>query len=234
MRQSSIIEALEGPMKLHERVFLAGVLIATFAGGHAYALCVASTSVSGSAMQTGAMMWTYNFSVQNGCNTVQQPFLTDFYVPYFADAGIANIMLPPPDTTSTTSTITWTDTIEANNNLFGLAGAGVIDFQVTATPEIQVTQSQNAPGVGYYFASGFSFTSTFAPVEGPWAILQSLPPNYVTTTTLFGDPSIPGSPDTIAALGASAVPEPGTTTLVLIGLCLTTLVLRRRCKGVPD
>jgi hypothetical protein len=80
--------------------------------------------------------------------------------------------------------------------------------------------------VGYYGASGFSFTSTFAPVEGPYAVLQYLPPDYTTTTTLFGDPSIPGSPDTIAALNAAAAPEPGTATLLAAGLCVMLLSLR--------
>jgi hypothetical protein len=66
-------------------------------------------------------VWTYNFSVQNGCAPSHQPFLTDSYIPYFSDAGITDIVLPPPDTTSTTSTITWIDTIDPTDNLFDLA-----------------------------------------------------------------------------------------------------------------
>jgi hypothetical protein len=209
-------------MKLHSVIFSA---LAIFSAGQALATCVSNSLVSGSATQTGPSAWTYNLSVQNGCAGSNQPFLTDFYIPYFADAGIGSITLPAPDSTSTTSVITWTDAIEPLNNLFGLAGAGVIDFQVTATPELETSPTQLVPGVGYYFATGFSFTSTFAPVEGPYAILQALPPTYVTTTTLFGDPSIPGSPDTIAALNSTAVPEPGTAALLIIGLCVTALVL---------
>ncbi len=215
-------------MKAPGRILFLAAMAAIPAAGPAYALCVASTGVYGTPTQTGAMMWTYSFSVQNGCVTNNQPFLTDFYVPYFADAGIADIVLPPPNTTTTTSTITWTDTIEPGNDLFDLEGAGVIDFQVTATPELEAGPSVYSPGVGYYGASGFSFTSTFAPVEGPYAILQYLPPDYTTTRTLFGDPPIPGSPDTIAALNAAAVPEPCTGALLAAGLCVTLLCIQPR------
>jgi hypothetical protein len=224
-------------MKFHGRIIFFAALTAILATGPAYAICVTNTGVSGTPTQTGASTWTYNFSVQNGCALNHQPFLTDFYIPYFADAGIANILVPAPDTTSTTSTITWMATIDPSDNLFNLAGAGVIDFQVTATPELEASPALNAPGVGYYGASGFSFTSTFAPVKGPYAVLQYLPPDYTTTTTLFGDPSIPGSPDTIAALNGAAAPEPGTATLLVAGLCVTMLLLqivrKRRWEITP-
>ncbi len=216
-------------MKLSGGTVLATALTAIFAAVPAYGTCAADTAVFGTATQTGVATWTYDFSVLNGC-AFNQPFLTDFYIPYFADAGIANIVVPPPDTTTTTSTITWTDTIEADNDLFDLAGAGVIDFQVSATPELEAGPDQSAPGVGYYGASGFSFTSDFAPVDGPYAILQYLSPDYVNTTTLFGDPSIPGSPDTIAALDAAAAPEPGTVVLLGVGLFVAMARLNRRGK----
>ena len=213
-------------MKLYGQILFAAALTAILATAPAYALCVASTSVSGTATPTGASMWTYDFSVLNGCALSAQPFLTDFYIPYFADAGIADILLPAPDTTSTTSTIAWTATIDPTDNLFDLAGAGVIDFQVTATPELEVSSTQSAPGVGYYGASGFSFTSTFAPVAGPYAVLQYLAPDYTTTRVLFGDPPIPGSPDTIAALSPAAAPEPSTVTLLIAGLFVMSLSLQ--------
>ncbi len=218
-------------MKFHGRIIFAAALTTIFATGPAFAICVASSDVFGTAEQTGDGLWTYNFTVQNACDSNQQQFLTDFYIPYFADAGIANILVPAPDTTSTSSTITWTATIDPNENLFDLAGAGVIDFEVTASPELEASPGQDAPGVGYYGASGFSYTSTFAPVEGPYAILQYLPPDYVTTTTLFGDPSIPGSPDTIAALNDAVAPEPGTAGLLVVGLAVTIANLKRRRKA---
>jgi len=216
-------------MKLRAGIILAAAALTVIsAAGPAYGICAVDSGVFSSVTQTGPSTWTYDFSVLNGCAPNHQQFLTDFYIPYFSDAGISNIVLPSADTMSTTSTITWMDTIEPGNDLFNLAGAGVIDFQVTASPELEAGPNQFAPGVGYYGATGFSFTSDFAPVEGPYAILQYLPPDYVTTTTLFGDPSIPGSPDTIAALSASATPEPGTSALLLVGLCMTMAYLNRR------
>src|SRR5215472_7362304 len=124
-------------MTFRGRTALRLVLMAGFAVGQAYAICAASSSVFGDSLQTDPVTWTYNLSVINGCDFANQPFMTDFYIPYFPDAGIANIMVPPPDTMSTTSTITWTYTIDPTNNLFNLTGAGVIDFQVTATPDLQ-------------------------------------------------------------------------------------------------
>lgn len=202
-------------------------LAAGLAAGHGFATCVANSEVFGTPLQTGPAMWTYSFSVVNGCDFNNQQFMTNFYVPYFPDANIANITVPGPDTTSTSSTITWTATVEAGNDLFNLPDAGVIDFQVTATPALEGEPGQTAPGVGYYGANGFSFTSTFAPVDGPYAILQYLPPDYTTTTTVFGDPPIPGSPETIAALEGTALPEPNTTVLLALLLCGLP-VLRRR------
>jgi hypothetical protein len=191
-------------MNFHARVALGMSLAAILVTGPAYAICNTASEVFGTPIQTGPAAWTYNFSVQNGCAFNNQPFLTNFYIPYFADANIANITVPAPDTTTTTSTITWSATIDPTDDLFDLAGAGVIDFQVTATPELQASETEYAPGVGYYGASGFSFTSTFAPLEGPYAILQYLPPDYDTTTTLFGDPSIPGKPNCYSLLGFSS------------------------------
>ena len=217
-------------MNFHGRLALGVALTAILATGTALASCSAATDVLGMAVPTDSGTWTYSLSVANGCAFNNQPFLTDFYIPYFVDDDITNIMLPPPDTTTTTSTITWTDTIEPDNDLFGLADAGVIDFEVTATPELEASATVDAPGVGYYFASGFSFTSTFAPVDGPYAILQYLPPDYDTTTTLFGDPSIPGSPDTIAALNTAAAPEPAAAGLLVAGLCVMIVNLKRRVQ----
>ncbi|HLI83107.1 MAG TPA: hypothetical protein VKV17_04270 [Bryobacteraceae bacterium] len=218
-------------MKISTRMTCTLALIAMLTVGRAYAICAFDTGVFGSAMQVGPDTWTYDLSVINGCDFENQPFMNDFYIPYFNDAGITDITVPPPDTTSTTSTITWSDTILANDNLFDLPGAGVIDFHVTATPELQGSSGQNAPGVGYYGASGFTFTANFAPVEGPGAVLQYLPPDYSTTTIVFADPPIPASPETIAALGSTATPEPAFAGLTAVGLSGILILARKRQCG---
>jgi PEP-CTERM motif len=218
-------------MKKIGRTFFLATLLGTALSGRAQALCATDSFVRTTVTQIDATSWLYSFAVQNGCRPNHQQLMTDFYLPYFADAGITNIVVPDPDVTSTTSTIAWTAAIEPNNDLFGLENAGVIDFHVTVTPELEVEPNVFAPGVGYYGTTGFSFTANFAGVEGPDAILQIPFDNgaYTGTTLLFGDPAIPGSPLTIAALAVTATPEPGTMTLMAIGLFfLATPVLKRR------
>jgi hypothetical protein len=188
-------------MNVYERSFLAVVLTAALTASHAYAICVVGDSVTSTVTPSG-QTFVFDFSVLNGCNTVSQPFLTDFFVPYFSDAGISNIVVPDG----------WSDTIDAGDDLFGLAGAGVIDFE-SATP------------LGYSFTSGFSYTADFDGVEGPFAI--SLTTDGVGST-VFGDPLIPGSPDTLAALSEASTPEPSTSVLLAIGLCSMIPRVRQR------
>lgn len=219
-------------MKLVQRSLVLAGLIGVAISWQAKAICAADTEVSTLSITQSGSTWTYDYSVMNGCDPNHQPLLTDFYVPYFADAQIANITVPGPDD-STDPPTTWTYTIEPNNDLFNLGpDAGVIDFQVTSLADVfdNSGDEQELPGVGYYGASGFTFTSPFAPVEGPWAILQTDfdDGNYDTTSYLFGDPSIPGSPETIAALQGASTPEPGTVALAISGLCLIAPLLRRR------
>jgi hypothetical protein len=200
-------------------VFKVAALIAVAAPGQAWAICAANSSVSDYSITQNGSIWTYDFSVLNGCAPGHQQLLTDFYIPYFADADIANISVPALDN-STLPPTTWTYSIDPTDDLFELGpDAGVIDFEVTSLT--QVSQTLSLLGVGYYGSENFSFTSSYAPVEGLYAILQTAYDGglYNTTTLLFGDPSIPGSPDTIAALVAATAPEPGTWSLLVIGFC---------------
>jgi hypothetical protein len=213
-------------MKTDARILLSAAVLGVMAAGPAWATCAADSLVSDFSVTQSGPTWTYDYLVQNGCAPNQQQLLTHFYIPYFGDAGIANITVPALDN-SAVPPITWAYTIDPGNNLFGLAGAGVIDFQVTSLTE--ALPGQLFPGVGYYGSSDFSFTSTFAPVKGPFAMLQTNYDGglYDTRTLLFGDPSIPGSPDTLAALGHS-VPESGTLALLALGFCVMASARKRR------
>lgn len=216
-------------MKTDRRILLAAAVAGVVAAGQAWATCATDSVVADDSVTQNGPTWTYVYFVQNGCAPNQQQLLTDFYIPFFADAGIANITVPAPDN-SALPPITWTYSIDASNNLFGLPGAGVIDFQVTSLTD--VSPGQSFPGVGYYGSNGFSFTSSYAPVKGPFAMLQTAYDGglYNSSALLFGDPSIPGSPDTIRALSRT-VPESGTMALLALGLCLMAPALKRR--GAP-
>ena len=213
-------------MKTDGRILLAAAVLGVVAAGPAWATCATDSLVADFSVTQSGPTWTYVYFVQNGCAPNQQQLLTHFYIPYFGDAGIANITVPAPDN-SAVPPITWAYSIDASNNLFGLAGAGVIDFQVTSMTE--ALPNELFPGVGYYGSSDFSFTSSFAPVKGPFAMLQTNYDGglYNTSTLFFGDPSIPGSPDTLAALGHT-VPESGTLALLALGLGVMASTLKRR------
>ena len=215
-------------MKTDGRILLAVAVMGVAAAGQAWALCAVDSFVADYSVTQSGPTWTYVYSVQNGCAPNHQQLLTDFYIPYFTDAAIANISVPAPDN-SAQPPITWAYSIDASDDLFGLgSGVGVIDFKVTSLTDVSPLEA--LPGVGYYGSSDFSFTSSYAPVKGPYAMLQTAYDGglYDSSTTLFGDPSIPGSPDTIAALSGSA-PEPGTMALLALGLCGMAPALKRRC-----
>ncbi len=207
-------------------ILCSAAVMMTAAATKAKAICSVSSGVYDySVTQTAPSTWNYDYLVENGCAPNHQPLLTDFYVPYFADAGIANITVP--DATL------WSYAIQPNNNLFNLAGAGVIDFHVTWQTQVFDSQGnlvmQN--GLGYYGANGFTFTSGFAPVKGPFAIQQTAWNGglYNQSSVTFGDPSIPGSPDTISALNAVAAPEPAFAWLLAAGvLGMAAFKLSRR------
>jgi len=178
------------------------ILAAAFAvltASHAYALCIASTGV---ASVTPEPSGTFEYFVSNGCNTVDQPLLDNFFLPYFSDAGISDIVVPDG----------WTYSIEASNNVFNLPGAGAIEFDAS-------------PAVGY-FTDDFSYTASYsAGIEGPFLMDLTKDGNSYQVS---GDPLIPASPEALNALGGATVPEPSITALLAIGLCAIVLVAKRR------
>lgn len=78
--------------------------------------------------------------------------------------------------------------------------------------------------MGYAFYDGFTYTANYDGVKGRFAM-------DLTTGRLFGDPMIPGSPDTIAALNGKAVPEPKWSRITSLALAFTLGV--GRCKLSP-
>jgi hypothetical protein len=182
-------------------IFLVAVLFAALTTGQARAICVTSTDVTSTVTPSGSI-FTYDFSVLNGCRINDQPLLADFFLPYFSDAGVSDIVVPDD----------WSYSIDPSDDLFDLSNAGVIEFE-SATP------------LGYSYTSGFSYAADYGGIEGPFAM--SLTTDGVSST-LFGDPLIPASPDAVSALGTAAVPEPSTTAPLILGLCIVINSLRRR------
>ncbi|HTW63394.1 MAG TPA: PEP-CTERM sorting domain-containing protein [Bryobacteraceae bacterium] len=179
------------------------LVLAAFAAalaGQAHATCIANTGVV-SITDPAPPPGTFQYLVLNGCNSYDQPLLDDFFLPYFADAGISNIVVPGG----------WSYTIEASNDLFGLPDAGVIEFAPTSP-------------VGY-FTEDFSYTADYSSgVDAPYVMDLTLDGSPYQVT---GDPLIPASPDAVAALG-SAVPEPSLAVLLALGCVSMWLALRRR------
>jgi len=153
------------------------------------------TSVSANA---GDGTWHYSVLAQgqfSTCDSVTPLATADFYLPYFSDMGIANVATNPG----------WSFSIEASNDLFGLGG-GVMRFSTAARPAT-VSFSN--------FSTNASFDADFTGIKGPYLTVLYNPATG-TLQSLVGDPLIPASPLTVAAL--QAVPEPGTGSLLLAGL----------------
>jgi hypothetical protein len=227
---------------MHYKKLILAALVSAFSSNSALAVCSISY-VYGDSMQASSTTWKYNFTINAG--SCPGYYVTDFYLPYFSDAGIDNITLPGAgktfsyenlDTQSTERAI-WSYSIEPGNNIFNLTGAGAIRFHVSFSPD---TSGRVLPGIRYGSTDGtdgFGFTANYGEVKGPYALQENKNTYDVETNTytslgqrvLFGDPPIPGSPDTIAALNpVSSVPEVNTTSLLVGGLFLMGALLRRR------
>ena len=165
---------------------------------NAHATCVANYIVDDTAT-SGPTLTTYNFAVIAGCDPSNQ--FDEFFVPYFSDAAIGNITVPDG----------WTYTI-STSDFFGL-GSDTLEF-VPTTP---------LTGLEYGTTiNGISFTSPFAPVDGPIGNTQTI------SGTTISDPPIPGSPDTIEALGGTAVPEPSTVVFTALSVLFLAVFARKQ------
>jgi PEP-CTERM motif-containing protein len=215
-------------MKGFVRSLLSAAFIGATVSTPAFALCALPGFSSSSTVNTGST-WLYTFTVVNGCAS-RGAFLTDVFLPYFSDAAITDIRVPDVNTSMFPgSTVTWSVITQLDNNLFGLAGAGAIDFHVAVDPELSFDSDTSLPGVpSSYFSEGFSFTSIYAPVEGPSAAELAEPDG--SSAFVFIDPPIPGSPSTITALETTptTTPEPATLSLLATGLIGMAAVIRKR------
>ena len=161
----------------------------------------------GSSVTPVGQRWDYAFAVTNKTNETfccLPPAIKDFSLPYFSDAGIAEISAPTD----------WNFEI-LGGNPFGLKGADILHW-FTSTPSAELYRF-GAAGI-------FGFTADFAAAKGPFQVAFS------NAGTLFGDPSVPASPMALAAglRPIDAVPEPSQLVFWLLGLaCLCTIAWRQ-------
>jgi hypothetical protein len=189
-------------VKLLPRIVLFSAFVALLPINKAHALCAIGDLVTSTVTPSGGS-FNYAFVVSNpNCGSAP---LNGFFLPYFSDAGISSIAAPAG----------WSVTIDTATDLFGL-GAGTMNF-VPANPLTLAPQTS---------VSGFSFLSSFGSVKGPYATTLTFAGVQYTN---FGDPLIPGSPNTLKALGA--VPEPSATVLLAIGLSILGFAFQRRLRA---
>jgi hypothetical protein len=162
----------------------------------------ARIALSISAEDINSSSSVYNYEIQTTCIgscedtiggiPVSTLFKTkDFYVPYFADAGISSIGSPAG----------WSSVIEGSNDLFDLGNdTGVIHWEASSGNELALDDS----------LSGFIYSSSIAgSVKAPYRVIWS------NGDSRDGDSPIPASPLAIAAGLApiSTVPAPATVWL---------------------
>ena len=200
-------------------IFFASALVLANSA-HAFVSTTPNTVISDSVTQINSTDWSYGYTLTNltecfgNCgDTIQQKpiidywlTLSDFYIPYFSDAGIKNISSPTA----------WSVTIEVNNDVFNLGnGAGVLHWSTALGQGIPVN------GV----LSGFGYEANFGPAKAPFQ-------TKLTDGSIFlGDPLIPASPNAILAglpPVPSQIPVPPTIYLFISGLVALGLKFRKK------
>lgn len=196
---------------------IAVVTIAAGAVSNSYALCAMTINSSVDSLVTavgsGGFQYGYTVSGSTQISCILPGDITSFSVPYFADGGISSISSPTG----------WSYAIKPTDS-FAL-GSGAQTLIWTASPGYEIASSywvtDPTTGQGVFtplgHLSGFGYSASFAPVKGPFGIVTS------TGFSGIGDPSIPGSPNAMAAgltapMPVSSVPETNSLVLSLIGL----------------
>lgn len=203
-------------MKTLPATVVCAALMCAAAPGHAAIMCFTEVRVFDSIVSPRSSGFDYQFTVSGeGSTCAQIPALrlSEFYLPYFADAGITDIH----------AATGWNWRIENSDAVFNL-GHGAQQLHFTANSPADYVG-------GFARVSGFGYTAAYDGVKGPYYdILLS---DIGARQGVLGDPMIPGSPDTIDALGDAAVPEPSSIALAMLGL--TALVaIRRRTPSMQE
>lgn len=224
-------------MKMLNKAWFAGVLLLASAQSHA-GWCgwdpgaprfTATQSVSSN--QDYALNITVGGLQHPGVCSFVNGSVYSFEMPYFSDVN-ATITTPQG----------WSYTIQdqSGSPLGKVTGFSTVRFFTNDMNQAITTTST---------LSGFVFTSKFAAVSSPYfAQYKTDFDTYGSVDEIVVDPSnpdvtiysyIPGSPLTLTALGnpdpvnlpAAAVPEPSTTGMMVAGLVIVSLAMRRRPRG---
>lgn len=213
---------------------------------------VRSSSVNSQVQNNNNGTWTYNYILNNTSQFTEtgpdpQPFIVDWELPWFGDAGIDLMSILSPggwafniETIGVANTSTGWEGIASWQDpndpfFFGVNSPFSSVTQVLHWYSLCWAANGDAEGCGEGGAlgdavapgnslRGFGFTAGFdetdAPYQASWAFLP----------VRSGDPALPfgGIPNSPLVQGLQVVPEPGLISLLGIGLVVAMLARRRR------